>query len=40
MHIPISEYMTLYNLNTIYGAKNEPVSCGSINTGLMGAMLE
>jgi hypothetical protein len=40
IHIPIPEYVTMYNNNNIYGTKNEPICCASINTGLFGAIIE
>jgi len=32
-HIPVPEYMTLYNNHEFYGHRNEDVSCPLINTG-------
>lgn len=39
-HIPIPEYMNLWNFKTIVGSKNEDICCSSVNTGLFAAMLE
>jgi hypothetical protein len=40
IHIPISEYLSLYNDYYFYGNKNEHVACGAVNTGLFGALVE
>jgi hypothetical protein len=40
MHIPLPEYLNLYNNGKFYGTKNEKIGCGSVNTGLFAAMLE
>lgn len=40
IHIPLSEYLNLYNSNPLYGYKTEPISCGAVNTGLFGALIE
>lgn len=40
MHIPIPEYMDLFNNGKIYGTRNERIGCSSVNTGLFSAMLE
>jgi hypothetical protein len=40
MHIPLPEYMDLYNNGKFFGTKNEKIACGSINTGLFAHMLE
>jgi 3',5'-cyclic AMP phosphodiesterase CpdA len=40
MHIPLPEYVDLYNNGRYFGAKNENIACGSINTGFFAAMLE
>jgi len=37
-HIPIPEYQDLWNLNTIWGQKNEGISCQSVDTGLYATM--
>lgn len=38
-HIPLPEYMNLWNMKYVYGSKNEDVCCSSVNTGLFSAML-
>lgn len=38
IHIPIPEYVDLWNLNPTYGVKYEDVTCSSVNTGLYGVM--
>jgi hypothetical protein len=40
IHIPLSEYINLYNNNPFYGFKTEAISCGAVNTGLFGALIE
>jgi hypothetical protein len=40
LHIPLPEYMDLYNNGRFFGTKNEKIACGSINTGLFAHMLE
>jgi hypothetical protein len=40
VHIPLSEYMNLYNDYEVIGNRGEMVSCPSANTGLFGAVLE
>ncbi len=40
MHIPIPEYLDVFNNGKYYGTKNEKIACGSVNTGLFAAMLE
>jgi hypothetical protein len=37
MHIPIPEYMNLWNAKKINGLKYEEVCCFSVNTGLYSA---
>ena len=39
-HIPLVEYMDLYNNNKIAGSKYEEVCCSSLNTGLFSAFKE
>jgi len=39
-HIPIPEFITLWNTQTTYGNCNEPICCSSVNTGLFSAMLK
>lgn len=40
IHIPISEYLNLFNDYAFYGEKGEDVCCGSVNTGLFAALKE
>ena len=40
IHIPLSEYINLYNNYPYNGYKTEPISCGAVNTGLFGALIE
>jgi hypothetical protein len=40
IHIPIPEYYHLYNNVKFYGTKGESISCASLNTGLVGALIE
>ncbi|CDW88220.1 metallophosphoesterase [Stylonychia lemnae] len=39
-HIPMHEYMNLYNYNDIFGLKGEEVCCPAVNTGLFSAIVE
>lgn len=38
MHIPLPEYLDMYNIKDTYGTNNELLCCSSINTGLYNAM--
>lgn len=40
IHIPFSEYMDMINNWDYYGYKGEEVCCGSVNTGIWGALKE
>ena len=40
IHIPLVEYINLYNNKGIYGTKGEAICCQSMNTGLLGAIIE
>lgn len=40
MHIPIPEYLMIYNEGEYYGRKGEEICCSSINTGLFAAVQE
>jgi hypothetical protein len=40
VHIPFSEYMEMVNNMAYYGSKGEEVCCGSVNTGIWGALKE
>ncbi|CDW83053.1 metallophosphoesterase [Stylonychia lemnae] len=40
MHIPIQQYINLYNYGTIYGNRGEDICCGAYDTGLFGAIIE
>lgn len=40
IHIPISEYLNLFNDYPFYGIRGEDICCGSVNTGLFGALKE
>lgn len=40
IHIPIGEYLNLFNDYAFYGEKGEDVCCGSVNTGLFAALKE
>ena len=40
MHIPIQEYMDMYNFENIYGNKGETVCCQATNTGLFRVIKE
>ena len=40
MHIPMPEYVTLFNEYPYYGTKICDVSCWSVNTGLFAAIVE
>mmetsp|Transcript_42099 Transcript_42099/g.40358 ORF Transcript_42099/g.40358 Transcript_42099/m.40358 type:complete len:250 (+) Transcript_42099:162-911(+) len=40
MHIPMQEYMNMYNFNQFYGHAGETVCCSSLNTGLFSAIYE
>lgn len=39
-HIPLPEYQDMWNLNTVYGQKNEGISCQAVDTGLYAAFKE
>jgi 3',5'-cyclic AMP phosphodiesterase CpdA len=39
-HIPIPEYVNLFNDYSFYGNKNEHVACASVNTGMFSAIVE
>lgn len=39
MHIPLPEFMTLYNEFSFSGTKNEDVCCSSVNTGLFSTVI-
>ena len=39
-HIPIPEYLDLWNNAAIAGTKNEGVACGAVNTGVFAALKE
>lgn len=40
MHIPLPEYITLYNEYPYFGQKGRQVSVWAVNTGLFAAVLE
>lgn len=40
MHMPMVEYVNLYNDYDFYGHAQEPVCCWSVNTGLFAALKE
>ncbi|CDW79940.1 UNKNOWN [Stylonychia lemnae] len=40
VHIPLFEYINLYNNDLFYGARGEEVSCQALNTGLFAALKE
>jgi hypothetical protein len=40
MHIPLPEYLDMYNTKIIYGQRYEVVCCSSVNTGLYSAFKE
>ena len=40
MHIPIFEYVNLYNNHQFYGRRGEDVCCQAINTGLLSYLKE
>jgi hypothetical protein len=40
VHIPLSEYMNLYNNENFYGQRGEDICCWALNTGLFGALKE
>ena len=40
VHIPLGEYMNLYNNMNFYGKYGEDICCWSVNTGLFGALKE
>ena len=40
IHIPIFEYVNLYNDYAFYGNRGEDICCWSVNTGLFSALLE
>ena len=40
IHIPIREYMDLYNTEQFFGDKGDVISCGSVNTGIFSALVE
>eukprot|EP01015_Nassula_variabilis_P000938 TRINITY_DN10515_c0_g1_i15.p1 TRINITY_DN10515_c0_g1~~TRINITY_DN10515_c0_g1_i15.p1 ORF type:complete len:283 (-),score=49.51 TRINITY_DN10515_c0_g1_i15:4-852(-) len=39
MHIPLEEYMYMWNEKPVYGNKGEDVACPQVNTGFMSAVL-
>lgn len=39
-HIPLREYMELFNDHEYYGYKMQPVACSSVNTGLFSHLIE
>ncbi|BFH65352.1 metallophosphoesterase family protein [Paenibacillus azoreducens] len=39
-HIPIPEYQVVWDTQTCYGHKHEPVCCAPVNSGLFTALLE
>ena len=40
VHIPLAEYIGLYNNDNFYGKRQEDICCWALNTGLFGAMKE
>ncbi len=36
-HIPLQEYMFMWNQETCYGTNNDSVSCQALNTGIFAA---
>jgi len=40
MHIPMIEYVNLYNDFNYYGTRGEEICCWSVNTGMFGALVE
>ena len=40
VHIPFTEYMSLYNNLEFYGVKGEDVCCQALNTGVFAALVE
>lgn len=36
-HIPLPEYNEMWNLNTVYGWRNEQICCQAVDTGLYAA---
>jgi len=40
VHMPLSEYMNLYNNDNFYGQRGEEICCWALNTGLFGALIE
>lgn len=38
IHIPLEEYVTLYNTQAIYGNRGENIGCPQINTGFFEVM--
>jgi predicted phosphodiesterase len=38
LHIPIPEFLDLWNFHTTYGRKSDDICCSSVNTGFFGAM--
>ncbi|CDW88364.1 metallophosphoesterase [Stylonychia lemnae] len=40
VHIPLSEYINLYNNDQFYGKRQEDICCWAVNTGLFGALKE
>lgn len=39
-HIPVPEYMTVWNTETTYGQKKEPVNCPAINPGTFNMLVQ
>jgi hypothetical protein len=40
IYIPLAEFINLYKKNPFHCNKKEPISCGAVNTGLFGALIE
>ena len=40
IHIPLFEYVNLYNDYSFFGQRGEPICCSAINTGLFGVLKE
>lgn len=40
MHIPLPEYMTLWNNYEVVGMRDEEICCSSVNTGMFAAIKE
>ena len=39
-HIPLPEYLNMWNSEPVFGLRNEGVSCSSVNTGVYSAFKE